>query len=90
MAAASQVDLIRSSLERKVGRRVRLIARRGKRKLVIKKGVLESTYPCVFVVRLEGADGETGRCGRVSFSYTDILTRTVELAVIKPPVEKTG
>jgi uncharacterized protein Veg len=46
----------------------------------IKEGILENTYPSIFVVRFEN-DYEATR--RVSFSYTDVLTKAVEIVVCK-------
>jgi len=39
--------------------------------------VLEETYPHVFVVRVET---KTSPSQRVSYSYADIITKTVELS----------
>ncbi len=40
-----------------------------------KEGVLEQTYPKVFVVKVD--ESRTSR--KLSFSYADILTETVEV-----------
>jgi len=44
-----------------------------------KIGVLENTYPSIFVVRID----EPNYNQRLSFSYADVLTETVELALLK-------
>lgn len=69
---------IKSSLDDCVGKKIKLRANRGRKKIVEQVGVLEKTYPHIFVVKL---DEKKSVVRRVSFSYTDILTETVELSV---------
>ena len=69
---------IKRDIETCVGKKVQLKANKGRKKAFIKEGVLENTYPSIFVVKFEN-EYETTR--RVSFSYTDILTKAVELVV---------
>lgn len=71
---------IKQHLDASIGKRIKLKANRGRKKVVEKLGVLEQTYPHIFVVRL---DENRNTVRRVSFSYTDILTETVELTVYK-------
>ncbi len=69
---------IKRSLENNVGQRVQLRAKKGRKKSVIRQGVIECTYPSIFTIKLDN-DEEIDR--RVSFSYTDVLTKSVELIV---------
>lgn len=71
---------IKSHLDRYVGKKIKLIANGGRRKTVERTGILEETYPSVFIVKL---DKEHHNFERVSYSYADILTETVELTVYK-------
>lgn len=68
---------IKQDLDSFVGNKIRLKANRGRNKVIEKVGVLEQTYPNIFVVRIDEKRTET----RVSYSYTDVLTSTVELVV---------
>ena len=69
---------IKEDIESNVGQRVRLKSNRGRRKIIEREGILEKTYPNIFVVRIdENTDSER----RVSYSYTDVLTETVEVTV---------
>ncbi|HEX6923141.1 MAG TPA: Veg family protein [Bacillales bacterium] len=68
---------IKSTLETQVGQRLTLKANGGRRKTIERSGVLEETYPAVFIVKL---DPETNSFERVSYSYTDVLTESVELS----------
>ena len=67
---------IKKGLEDRIGKRIELTANGGRRKTVIRSGVLSETYPAVFVVDL---DQEENAFERVSYSYADVLTEAVEI-----------
>ncbi|MEK3732774.1 MULTISPECIES: biofilm formation stimulator Veg [Paenibacillus] len=69
---------IKRSLDAHLGQKITLRANGGRRKTVERTGVLEETYPSVFIVKLD-QDQQTFK--RVSYSYADILTETVEIMV---------
>ena len=69
---------IKRSLEAHVGSRITLRANGGRRKTVERTGTLEEIYPSVFIVKL---DEEQHAFKRVSYSYADILTESVEVTV---------
>ncbi|MEK8133029.1 Veg family protein [Paenibacillus filicis] len=69
---------IKRCLEPHVGQKIMLRANGGRRKTVERSGVLEETYPSVFIVKL---DQEQQSFKRVSYSYADILTESVEVTV---------
>ncbi len=71
---------IRSDLEGHLGKRIKLKANRGRKKTVTREGILEKTYPHVFTVRL---DNKLSSIPRVSYSYTDILTSSIELEYLE-------
>lgn len=77
MASRSVLVDIKRDLEAYVGEKIRLRANKGRKKVIEREGVLEGTYPNIFIVRLEEADSER----RVSYSYADLLTETVELVI---------
>lgn len=68
---------IKQDLESYLGNQIRLKAYRGRNKVVEKEGVLEQTYPNIFIIKLDEKRSER----RLSFSYSDVLTETVELTV---------
>jgi len=68
---------IKQTLESQIGEKLTLTANGGRRKTVIRTGVLTDTYPSVFVVEL---DQEENAFERVSYSYADILTEAVEIS----------
>lgn len=63
---------IKKNIETFIGERVQLKANKGRKKAFIREGVLENSYPSIFIVRFEN-EYETTR--RVSYSYTDVLTK---------------
>ena len=70
------VGRIRTDLQALMGSRMRLRANMGRSKIMEREGVLEETHPALFVLKIEE---KRGRTARVSYSYVDILTGTVEL-----------
>ena len=77
-----KLECIRESLEREIGNKVRVTTKEGRKKIVVRRGIIEQTYPSLFVVRFENrSDSED--C-RTSFSYIDVLTHNIELAIYKP------
>lgn len=75
---AKTLNEIKSELDHYIGQKIRLVANGGRRKTVERTGVLEETFPSVFVVKL---DKTQHAFERVSYSYADILTETVQLTV---------
>jgi uncharacterized protein Veg len=69
---------IKRTMETHVGQKIMLRANGGRRKTIERSGVLEETYPSVFIVKL---DQEQQTFKRVSYSYADILTESVEVTV---------
>jgi uncharacterized protein Veg len=65
---------IRKNIEDHVGDKVTLKANGGRRKVFVNSGVIEKAYPSIFVIRLETDTQRT-----VTYSYSDILTKTVQL-----------
>ncbi|NLK22026.1 MAG: Veg protein [Epulopiscium sp.] len=78
MMLRQDLSQIRRDIEECVGEKVKLKTNKGRRKTVINEGVLEDAYSSVFVVRVKNAFENSFR--RISYSYTDILTQTVELS----------
>ncbi|MDR9756518.1 MAG: Veg family protein [Thermacetogeniaceae bacterium] len=79
MATKEVLAEIKQDLDTFVGTRVKLKSFKGRNRVVEREGVLESTYPNIFVIKLD--EKRTQR--RVSFSYTDVLTESVELTVFR-------
>ena len=75
---------IKKNLDFNLGKRLTLKANGGRRKTIERSGVLAETYPSVFVIEL---DQDENSFERVSYSYADVLTETVQLTFLE---ETTG
>lgn len=78
---------IKKGLEGQIGKRLKLTANGGRRRTVIRSGVLSETYPSVFVVEL---DKDENAFERVSYSYADVLTEAVEINFIDDRSQAAG
>jgi uncharacterized protein Veg len=78
MASADALAKIKKDVESFIGKTVRLKANRGRKKTFEKEGILEKAYSNIFVVKVIESPEFTRR---ISYSYSDILTETVELTV---------
>ncbi len=85
MVAKDVLFEIRKKIESHLGEKIKLRANRGRRKTYEKEGVLESTYPSIFVVKVN----ENNYFQRLSFSYADVLTETVELSFDEGELRRT-
>lgn len=82
MDTVNKIDEIRQALSGYVGRRVHVSVKKGRRMRFARYGILEHAYSNIFVVLLDRKDGDDTQ-RRISFSYADVLTRTVEIIVFK-------
>lgn len=78
MATRETLSEIRSNVKDCIGKKVVLRTNKGRKKVQVKEGVLEEVYPSVFIVRID--DGLVSE-RKVSYSYSDILTETVEITL---------
>jgi len=74
METIKTIATIKRDIERHLGEKVTLRANGGRKKILVNDGVLESAYPSIFVIRLENDTQRT-----VTYSYSDVLTKTVQL-----------
>ncbi len=68
---------IKEELDSRLGKKVLLTAQAGRKRKTERKGILRETYHSVFVVDL---DQEENVFERVSYSYADVLTSSVEIS----------
>lgn len=76
MERVNVLDSIKRNIEDHLGDKVVLKANNGRKRVVVNNGIIEKTYPSIFVVRLE-SESDTQR--KVTYSYSDVLTKTVQL-----------
>jgi len=79
----SDIQRVKSLLSENEGKRIRLAARRGKNREIIRFGVIKETYPSIFIVSLDSVSEFANTERKISFSYADILTKTIEITVIE-------
>jgi uncharacterized protein Veg len=84
MAANTILAGIRKDLDSFIGEKIKIKANKGRKRTIEREGILEKTYPNIFVVMINECS-DTKR--RVSYSYTDLLTETVELVVCRDNAE---
>ncbi|EEH99271.1 MULTISPECIES: Veg family protein [Clostridium] len=74
MEKVKTIAAIKRDIEDHIGDKVTLKANGGRKKILVNNGVIESAHPSIFVVRLENDIQRT-----VTYSYSDVLTKTVQL-----------
>ncbi|WP_155286771.1 Veg family protein [Lacticaseibacillus zhaodongensis] len=67
---------IKHQLDSKIGENIMVVAQAGRKKVTRRKGVLRETFPAIFVVDL---DQDENAFERVSYSYADLLTKSIEV-----------
>lgn len=82
MIEKSDVQRVKNLLSQNEGKRIRLTAKRGKNREIIRFGVIKETYPSIFIVLLDSVSEFANTERKISFSYADILTKTIEITVI--------
>jgi len=74
----NDVSQVRKNISQHVGSKVMLETNKGRQKSLTHCGTIESAYPSIFTIALDSASGPKRT---VSYSYTDVLTKSVELTV---------
>lgn len=75
MICRSDITNLKTDILEKVGQKIIVKGSLGRSKAFEKEATIEKAYPNIFVVKYE----ENNR--NVTYSYTDVLTRTVEVEV---------
>ena len=75
MIEKSNIYEVKKNIEECVGQKVLLRGSLGRNKTFEKEGTLVNTYPNIFVVKMDDSQRN------VTYSYTDVLTKNVELGI---------
>ncbi len=78
MPAHETLGEIKQNLDKCIGQKIKLKANGGRKKVIEKEGILENTYPSLFIIRVD----EPSYSQRFTFNYADVLTKTVELTLM--------
>ncbi|HWT27157.1 MAG TPA: Veg family protein [Mobilitalea sp.] len=77
MTKQNDVNKVRNAVMSQTGKKVKVRINRGRHKVDVTEGVISETYPSIFLIKIQ--EGEDMPVRTMSYSYTDILTRDVEL-----------
>ena len=78
----ADVDHVRKVLGGYVGRKVRVRANMGRHRYNVSEGIISETYPSIFTIKVANNDEKKNvRDKFVSYSYTDVLTKDVQLTI---------
>lgn len=75
MATNANIEKIKQYIKTCVGNNYDIVAKRGRKKILLENCTVDSAYPSIFVVKTK--DERTGGFSIISFSYIDILTKNV-------------
>lgn len=75
MICSTDISNLKSNIFDKIGQKIIVKGSLGRSRAFEKEATIEKAYPNIFVVKYE----ENNR--NVTYSYTDVLTRTVEVEV---------
>lgn len=89
MICRNDITNLKENIGEKLGQKIIIKGSLGRSKPFEREATIEKTYPNIFVVKYDDEDRNT------TYSYTDVLTRTVEVDVfdgvqfspLVPPVE---
>lgn len=77
MMKQNDVNNVRNAVISQTGKKVKIRINRGRHKVDVTEGVISETYPSIFLIKIQ--DNKDTPVRILSYSYTDILTRDVEL-----------
>lgn len=77
MIKQADVSRVRREVVNNIGRRVKIKANKGRHKIDITEGIITETYPSIFLIQID--DGSTDSVKTLTFSYTDVLTKDVQM-----------
>ncbi|MBR2744890.1 MAG: Veg family protein [Clostridia bacterium] len=75
MICKNDIVSIKTDIGEKIGQKIIVKGSLGRSKSFEKEATIEKTYPNIFVVKYDDNDRS------VTYSYTDVLTRTIEMQV---------
>lgn len=76
---SATVGNVRQAVSKHIGSKVLVKSNLGRHKYDITEGVITETYPCIFLVQVKNKEEDTVQT--VSYSYTDVITRDVQLTL---------
>lgn len=76
---SATVGNVRRAVSKHIGSKVLVKSNLGRHKYDVTEGIITETYPCIFLVQVKNNEEDTVQT--VSYSYTDVITRDVQLTL---------
>lgn len=76
---STSISQVRRAVNSHIGSKVRIHANRGRHKVDVTEGVITQTYPSIFLIQIENDVEDSFKT--VSFSYSDVLTKDVQMTL---------
>lgn len=77
MMKQNDVNKVRNAVMKQMGKKVKVRINRGRHKIDETEGIISETYPSIFLIKIQETKDMPVRT--LSYSYTDVLTKDVEL-----------
>lgn len=77
----ANVGHVRNAVKKHIGSRVIVRCNLGRHRVNVTEGVITETYPSVFLIKVKNEEENTSQT--VSYSYTDVLTKDVQITLCK-------
>lgn len=78
MSAMINLDALKNQVQNNIGKKVVIKADKGRNKIITKTGIIENVFPSLFTIKIIN---EFDQERTVSYTYSDLLTSTVELQI---------
>lgn len=82
MIEKADIERVKTLLTENIGKRIKLSAKKGRKRIIVRQGVIKETYPSIFLVLLDSISEFATTERTVSFGYADILTKSIEIIVV--------
>ncbi len=77
----TDVGTVRKAVNKHIGSKVMVRCNLGRHKVDVTKGIITETFPSIFLITVENESENTSQT--VSYSYTDVLTKDVQITLCK-------
>lgn len=80
-----ELSEIKQFISKQVGSKVRLESNKRHNKSVVNEGIIADVYPSIFTLEMSSQNEKNSRNRKrtVTYSYTDLLTNSVELTTLE-------
>lgn len=83
MIERADIERVKALLSQNIGKRIKLSAKKGRKRVIVRHGYIKETYPSIFVVLLDSISEFANTERTVSYSYAEILTKSIEITIVE-------